>query len=934
MKMRKLLLARYALAAMMAASAPQAWAADGQPAQYYEDALQRYEKHDLAGTIVQLRNALKQDRKMLQAHVLLGKALLASGQAPAAVAAFEEAQHLGVNRAELVLPWTQALVAQGQLADVVDDQKFPLTGLSAGLQARLLLVKASARGDMGDSKGALKQLEEARVLDPTAPDGWLAEVPLRIRAGQFIEALAAVDRALALDPRSAGVYLQLASVQHAQGRRLDALASYDQALQLGPALNDARVARAGLLLDLKRHEEAARDVALLLERTPREPRGWYLSAVLAERAGQAQQVRSNLTQITTLLDPVPMAYIRYRPQLMMLNGQAHFGLGQLEKAKPYLEGFARLQPGSPVAKLLGNILLTEGQADRAAETLEQYLAAAPNDTQAMALLASAYMAKGRNSRAADLMQRALKKSETPELHTVYGLSLLGAGQALNALAQLETAYQKDPSQSRAATALVGLYLRDGQNAKALTVAQTLTRQSPNNAGYQNLLGLAQAMKPDIQAARAAYEQAIQLDPQLLQAKLNLSRLEGQAQNTGRALALLSEVLKAEANNTKAMYELARLAERMHKPEDAQRWLQKAFDVGGAKDLRSSLALVDLHMRQGRKAEAMKAAQTLASSAPDSLPVFIALARTQLLNGELTGAKRSLSTANKLAPIEAPVQVEIAVLQLAAGNLPGAAYAAGKALEAQPEDLRAQAVMTDIDIQQGELPKAEARALSITAKAPKLAIGTMLLGDVALARQQLPQALALYRKAHQIEPSGNTVRKLVATQARMNTQLAAPLAQRWLKDHPQDQETRRLLGELYVRTGNMSGAKEQYLALQQLLPQDPGAANDLANVLAVLQDPQALTVAEKALSLAPNDANVIDTAGWTAHLFGKTDRALLLLRDARLRGPDKPVIRYHLGAALAKAGRKAEAVEELTAALQTKGGFDGRGQAESQLKSLK
>ena len=243
-------------------------------------------------------------------------------------------------------------------------------------------------------------------------------------------------------------------------------------------------------------------------------------------------------------------------------------------------------------------------------------------------------------------------------------------------------------------------------------------------------------------------------------------------------------------------------------------------------------------------------------------------------------------------------------------------------------------MTDIEIQQGDLPKAEARAQSIATKVPKLAIGYALLGDVASARQKMPQALDYYRKAHQVEPSGNTLRKLVASQAGVNARLAAPLSLQWLKDHPQDQATRRQLAELYVKTGNMAGAKEQYLALQQQSPQDAGAANDLANVLTALQDPQAMAAAEKALALAPTDPNIIDTAGWAAHTFGKADRALQLLRDARLRGPDKPVIRYHLGAVLAKAGRKAEATEELTAALQAKGGFDGRDQAETLLKTLK
>jgi Flp pilus assembly protein TadD len=59
---------------------------------------------------------------------------------------------------------------------------------------------------------------------------------------------------------------------------------------------------------------------------------------------------------------------------------------------------------------------------------------------------------------------------------------------------------------------------------------------------------------------------------------------------------------------------------------------------------------------------------------------------------------------------------------------------------------------------------------------------------------------------------------------------------------------------------------------------------------------------------------VGTAGWAAFSVGQTDRALQLLRDARLRDPNNPDTRYFLGAVLAQQGRKPEAREELRAAL--------------------
>ena len=933
MKARHLLLSSCALAALLAINPSPAGAADAKAAQYYEDALQRYEKKDLPGTIVQLKNALKQDRKMLQAHVLLGKALLDSGQAPAAEAAFDEAQRLGVSRAELAVPLARALTAQGKLLDVVDAQRLPLTGLAPKTQAELLLVKAAAQTDLGDPKVALKMVEDARSLDPGNPDGWLAEVPLRLRDGQFAEALSAVDRAKALGASTAATQHELAQILHVQGNLKGALEAYDKALEAQPTLADARVARAGLLIDLRRDADAAKDVALLLKDNAIEPRGWYLSAILADREGKSAVVKTSLTRITELLDPAPAALIRYRPQMMMLNGQAHYGLGQREKAKPYFEGYARLQPASPIAKMLATIFMGEGNPDRAAETLEQYLVKVPNDTQAMTLLASAYMAKGRNARATELMQRALRDNDNPELYSAYGMSLLGAGRSADALTQLETAYRKDPGQTQAAAALAGLYLQGKQTAKALGIAQALVQRQPDNAGFLNLLGMAKAQGKDIPGARSTFEAAIRLEPTLSAVQLNLARLEMDDKQFDRSVSLLTAVLKAEPSNTEAMFELAALAQRLNKPDDVRRWLQKAYDQTDVKDLRPSLALVELNMGSGRKDEALKVAQTVVNRSPDSLPANLMLARVQLALGDQPGALATLSTLNRLAPIEAEVQVKIALLQMLAQNLPGAAYALGKALDAKPDDLRALALMSEVELRQGDPAKAEARAQAVLKLAPKRAIGYSLLGDAAMARKQAAQALDFYRKAHQAEPSRDTYARLFKAQAAQSSKQAAVLAEGWLKAHPEDLAARRLLAQMHVITHNMPAARQEFEKLRSAAPKDPDVANDLANTLLVLKDPQALAVAEQALALAPMDPNIIDTAGWIAFKSDKLDRALQLLRDARLRAPESPVVRYHLGAALAKSGRKAEASEELTAALKV-AAFAERSEAETLLKTLK
>ncbi len=915
----------------------QSGAADSKASRFYEDALVRYEKRDLAGAIVQLKSAVQQDRTMLPVHVLLGKALLANSEVPAAEAAFNEALRLGVNRAEVVLLLARTMEAQGKQQALVDGPRFELAGLPPGTQTRLLLLKAGAYSDLGDPTRALKAIDDARSIDPGMGDAWLAEVPIRIRARQFKEALVAVEKARVLDPASAQVEYQHASVLHVVGDRAGALAGYDKVLASEPKLIDARVARAGLYLDMARNADAANDVAALLADAPLDARGWYLQALLADREGKQQAVKTAMTRITGLLDPVPIEFIRYRPQILLLNGQAHYALGEREKAKPFFEAFQRVQPASPVSKLLANIQLAEGNHERAVESLEQYLRAFPNDSQAMALLASAHMARGRHARAAALMQEALRRKDEPELYTAYGLSLMGTGQSANAITQLETAYRKDPGQTQAGFALVGLYLRGNQIPKALALAQALAQRQPANPSFQNLLGQARASNRDVAGARAAYEQALKLDPTLSAASLNLSRLEMATNNLDRTQALLSAVLKADERNTEALYQQAALAERRNDAAGVLRALQKGMDVGGSNDLRPGLALVDLHLRKGRNEEALKTALQLSSQASESLPVLLALTRTQLANTDYAGMRTTLTTASRVAQFDPAVQVEIALLQLAARNLPGAAYSVEKALSGRPDFLPALALQAEIEIRQAtpaDLAKAEQHAAAIVRREPKLAVGYGLQGDLAMVRKQPAAGVELFRKAHATQPSFDTLKRLSTALSLLDQKAAIQLLDQWCKAKPGDTAARALLAESHVRSGDLGAARAQYEALRTQRPNDPDVLNNLANVLVRLKDPQAATVAEQALALAPNNVVMIDTAGWVAFHAGKLDRATQLLRDARLRDPENNEIRYHLATALAANGRKAEAREELEVVLRSKVSFDGRADAETLLSKVR
>lgn len=619
----------------------------------------------------------------------------------------------------------------------------------------------------------------------------------------------------------------------------------------------------------------------------------------------------------------------------MLNGLSHFGLGQRDKAKQYLVAFQRIQGNSPASKLLAQILLAEPNVPGAIDVLESYLKAQPADAQAMTLLASAYMSLGRNAKATALMQEALKGRDTPEMRTVLGVSLIRGGQSVEGVNELDSVFQKTPGQTQAGLTLINMYMRSGQAAKAISVAENLVKQFPQNAGFFNLLGMARGQGGNEAAAKTAFEQALKLDDSLIAAKLNLARLEIATKAYDAATARLTTILKTDEKNAEAMYEMAVISERRGETPDAQRWLEKANDLSGPKELRWGLALLNFFLRTGHLDLALQAAKRLSSKAPDNLQVLMAYGRTQLAMGDPIGAKSSLTSATRFADYNAPQQVEIAMLQLAANNLDGASYSLDKALSGQPDFLPAMALMADIELRKNDPVKAEKRARDIVAKYPQRAIGYSIFGDVARSRGQTAAAIDNYRRGHQTEPSTETLLRLLgALSLQDNGKPAIQLGEQWINTHPKDIAVRKVVGDAYARAGNFALARSNYESVLKLAPDDSGVLNNLANVLLRLKDPAAIKIAEQALAKNPGNPNAIDTLGWILFQNGQTDRALTMLRDARLRVPNNAEIRYHLAVVLAQTGRKNEARDELEAVLKAGNSSEFTADAQALLRTLK
>lgn len=126
-----------------------------------------------------------------------------------------------------------------------------------------------------------------------------------------------------------------------------------------------------------------------------------------------------------------------------------------------------------------------------------------------------------------------------------------------------------------------------------------------------------------------------------------------------------------------------------------------------------------------------------------------------------------------------------------------------------------------------------------------------------------------------------------------------------------------LAEQYQRSGEPLRAAERYRIVLNQNPKDVVVLNNLAYVLGVdLKQPgEAFLYAERAFTLAPTSAEVLDTYGWIQFLLGRPREAMEVLARAVRLAPDQSMLRLHAAVAYEANGLVDAARRELDEAIR-------------------
>jgi len=332
------------------------------------------------------------------AHALAATALLRAGDPDAALArlteqlAIRDSLVLEQNYVALLLAAEQPREAFSRLRnlrathpgspDLALQEAGLLRMLDADNFAESIYLELFSRGYRPDfCRLALGQIA-ARSEDWLESIEWLAGIETERLApaatSLLVRAFVArneIDEALATLLDHVGRYPQhafeslplLAFVMRAADRDDQALAAYEEALRYRPQSRVLRMQRAHLLLDLRKHRRAIREMEGLLAEHPRDSEVLNaLGYTLADRGIRLDEAHGHIS-LALELDPDS-------PAIVDSMGWVLYRLGRKEEAVPLLEQALESLPNPEVAAHLCEVLYELGQTERADELLRDSLA--------------------------------------------------------------------------------------------------------------------------------------------------------------------------------------------------------------------------------------------------------------------------------------------------------------------------------------------------------------------------------------------------------------------------------------------------------------------------------------------------------------------------------------------------------------------------------
>jgi len=898
------------------------------PAKLMQSAKDYMAKSDHVAAIIQLKNALQSQPELAEARFLLGKALLANGDAAGAQIELKKAQEGGYAQDQVLPLLVQVMLAQGQakaVTDTYDQTQLASPDAQAELQTQLAIAWfAQGKADLAQAK-----LAEALKAQANHVPALLLKARVAASERDFDGALAQVAQILKVAPQNGDAYKLRGDIQLMGLRQADeALASYREAVKLKPNYKDAQASIVRVLLAQNKLPEATTEVEALNKMAAKAPFTLYLQAQLAL---QKQDLKAAREAAQLLLRATPD-----NPQALELAGTIEVRANALVQAEAMLAKALSTAPDLMLARrMLTLTYLRSGQVDKAVATLPANIDEIDNDANLLALAGQAFMIQGDQERAQRYFAKAAALDpKDPVKRTSLAMSKVVGGQVDAGFSDLQDIAASD-SGIVADMAMINVLARQGKLDEALKAIDQLAKKRVNDPIPSHLRAQVLLKRGDDAGARKAWEKSLEITPDFFPAISALSEMDLRSNQTDAAQKHYEDLLKRKPDSVQALLGLARVKSiRKASKEEVASLLRKAVDAGPSEVLPRQL-LVAHHLRHQEPKLALTAAQNAIAALPKSAELLDTLGQAQMAAKEFNQAVSTYGKMAALQPRSTFPHLRMAGAYMTNNDPTGAAQSLRKALEIQPNLVAAQQGLIELAVRDKRVPEALGIAKDIQKQRPQEPVGFALEAEVHMAARNWAAATVAYEQALRLAPDSTdlAVKLHTAHLTAQKTREADVFAASWLRGHPKDLAFNQYLGDRAVAANDLKTAEGYYQKVLSAQPKNAVALNNMAWVASKLGRKDAMSFIDQANQVAPDTPAILDT--WAMMLAAEKNfsKALEIQKRAVQLQPDAALFKFNLAQIQIQAGDKAGAKANLQALKQMGNSFNRQAEVDKMLRTL-
>ncbi|MFO1367575.1 MAG: tetratricopeptide repeat protein [Marinagarivorans sp.] len=812
--------------------------------------------------MIEARNAASKAEQPAEGLALLADIYMQIGANQAAAELLEK---IARDDIPLNLQWARALIAERKYQSA---QKvllnLPAATRNSSAEFHQLMVQLGAlEGDFALAQEHLTQLEQL-VHNPAEVAFWRAQ--MIAAQGDWSGAQTLLKQWLEQKPQDQEAWVLLGQIALTANQLEDAEGHLTKALSLVPSgdmLSAAKARVLNLLTEvltrLGRSSEAYHYQKMLAEANPE-------GAAAQQKFNQALQLyqKGDFDQAQAVISELKKQFPQDKNTNTLL-GLVQLQQGDTKQAQAIFD--ATIDPETAAPRVLQAAALSKIRNQQIDEALELLKKAAQNQPKSAEILATYGIAlldkNASDATAIEWLDKSLQlQPNQPKIYMAKARYLAGQNKTDDAIVQLRTALAQDPQHFETQQVLFQLLFTKQQ----LDVITQLINSLPESLGgrkffWQGWLALQQK---NYAPALAAFEQAVPLSGAEKYLPLAGSAQVFQAQQDwAHAFPAWQQVIAAAPGFIPAYEHYLAAAKQVHQLAQAEVFL------------------------------------TAQSRAEDNWQANWVLAQWFAANGDIDKAIVNAEDVHRKA-MQLPsikqllVQLYTQKAQLLkSSDILHSRDWINKALKLQPENPAILTFLVELELADDKIAQARAIIAEYAKGNAEPALLNFLNGVVLAAEGKKAEALALLQVSFNAQAMDKSAELIYSLLNQSDEPKAVEFLAQWRKALPQS--ARPLLIEALAAqgAGNKAAAISAYEQALQLQAPSVLALNNLAWLYFETKDARAIDTAKRAVALAPNAAEVLDTYGWILVQTGNKAEGIRWLEKAKTLAPNLPEILKHL-----------------------------------------